>query len=432
MAPLTILLLGTCDTKLPELLYLRSCMLKHHKEASIVLVDVGRSPVFDPAISIPQHEVITRYRGNTSNPPNLAKLSRSDVIKYMTQGATACVKHLCETQSVHAVVSIGGSGGTSLAASAMRESVPFALPKLIVSTVASGDTSSYVGENDITMMYSIVDIAGSNKILNNVLDNAAGATVGMAVAFQQRLEEGKEWSAKDTKDSKMKKRVGITMFGVTTPCVDAIRHHLTKEYDYEIYVFHATGHGGQAMERMVSAGELDAVLDLTTSEVADHIVGGVMSAGPSRLEAAAKAGIPQVVSVGACDIINFGPRSTIPEKFMRGNRNIYEHIPSVTLMRTDEKECEEIGEFIADKLKNFSRTASRVQVVLPKGGVSMISKPGDPFYDRKADDALFFAIGAGLKESEIEVLQDERDINDLSFALETAERLVRLIEVPEK
>ena len=430
MAPLTVLILGTCDTKLSELLYLRSRMLSYHEQASIILIDAGRSPVSHPAISISQHEIVTKYRGTTENPWDLENLPRSDVMAYMTEGATACVRHLCETQSIHAVVSIGGSGGTSLAATAMRESVPFTLPKLIVSTVASGDTSSFVGENDITMMYSIVDIAGSNKILNSVLDNAAGATVGMAVAYKQRLEE--LGSAADKKDGKVKKRVGITMFGVTTPCVDAMRQHLTEKYGYEVYVFHATGHGGRAMERMTSAGELDAIVDLTTTEIADHIVGGVMSAGPDRLDAAAKADIPQVLSVGACDMVNFGPRSTVPERFTKGNRNIYKHNPSVTLMRTDVEECKQIGGFIAGKLKKLCRSASLVKVVLPTGGVSMISKPGDPYHNPEADDALFTAIEEGLKGSGIEVLRDERDINDETFALEIAERLVRLIDLSDK
>ena len=430
MAPLTVLILGTCDTKLSELLYLRSRLLSYHEQASIILIDAGRSPVSHPAISISQHEIVTKYRGTTENPWDLEKLPRSDVMAYMTEGATACVRHLCETQSVHAVVSIGGSGGTSLAATAMRESVPFTLPKLIVSTVASGDTSSFVGENDITMMYSIVDIAGSNKILNSVLDNAAGATVGMAVAYKSRLEE--MGSSANEKDGKVKKRVGITMFGVTTPCVDAMRQHLTDKYGYEVYVFHATGHGGRAMERMTSAGELDAIVDLTTTEIADHIVGGVMSAGPDRLDAAAKADIPQVLSVGACDMVNFGPRSTVPERFAKGNRNIYEHNSSVTLMRTDVEECKQIGEFIAGKLKKLCRSASLVQVMLPTGGVSMISKAGDPYHDREADDALFTAIEEGLKGSGIEVLRDERDINDETFALEIAERLVRLIDLSNK
>ena len=448
MDPLNIVLLGTCDTKLSELLYIRSRIQHQHAQAHVSLIDVGRSPVSHPCITIPQHEIVTKHikpAQQNSQDLDLAKMSRSDVMAHMTQGATACLRDLlCDNgqQNVHGVVAIGGSSGTSLAAAAMRECVPFALPKLIVSTVASGDTSSFVGENDITMMYSIVDIAGSNRILNSVLDNAAGAVVGMAAAYRQRLAETGKASddersemVADRRDGSVEKKkkkeklhVGVTMFGVTTPCVDTIRHHLTKQHNYEIYVFHATGHGGRAMERLIASGELDAVIDLTTTEIADHIVGGVMSAGAHRLEAAAKAGIPQVVSVGACDMVNFGPRSTVPEKFTTGHRNIYEHNPSVTLMRTDRTECRRIGEFIAGQLREFCRHASRVQVVLPVGGVSMISKPGDPFEDREADGALFDAVEGGLEGSGVEVFRDERDINDGAFALETAERLVRMVE----
>ena len=257
MAPLNIILIGTCDTKLSELLYIRNRMIKHHEQANIILVDVGRNPVEDPAISISQRDIVIKYLQRDESLPDLSQLPRSEVTTCMTQGAAACVRHLYKTQDIHGIVSIGGSSGTSLAAATMRESLPFTLPKLIVSTMASGDTSSFVGETDITMMYSIVDIAGSNKILNGVLDNAAGAIVGMASAYRQRLSEEK---ARNTKNINVKKRVGVTMFGVTTPCVDAMRHHLTQKHDYEVYVFHATGHGGKAMERMVSAGELDAVL----------------------------------------------------------------------------------------------------------------------------------------------------------------------------
>ena len=426
MASLTIILLGTCDSKLSELLYLRSRILQNHEQAEILLIDVGRSPVSNPAISIPQDEVVAKYGGGNESQPDLSSVPRNEVMAYMTKCAEACVKHICETQSVYGIISAGGSSGTSLAGSAMRIGAPFTLPKLIVSTVASGDTSLFVGETDITMMYSIVDIAGSNKILNNVLDNAAGAIVGMAKAYYKRLEDIESRQAAGA--SKTRKRVGITMFGVTTPCVDAMREYLTKTHDYEVYVFHATGHGGQAMERLTTSGEFDAVLDLTTTEIADEIVGGVMAAGPSRLEAAAKAGIPQIVSVGACDMVNFGPRSTLPEKFTKGDRNIYEHNPSVTLMRTNVEECKQIGDLIGSKLKNFSQNRSLVLVVLPTGGVSMISKPGGPYHDKEADDTLFAAIEDALKGTDIEVIRDERDINDEAFALETAKKLVRLVE----
>ena len=433
MAAPVILLIGTCDTKLSELLYVRSRMLSHAEDTKVTLIDAGRKPVSHPAISIPQEALFAKYRNissSSSTATNFTSLSRAEVIDTMTECATACVRDLCSKLSIHGVISIGGSCGTSLASAVMRNAVPFTLPKLIVSTVASGDTSHIVGESDITLMYSIVDIAGSNSILNDVLDNAAGAIVGMARAYQARSQQEREQkdAASQGADRKRRKRVGITMFGVTTPCVDAMRHHLTTRYDYEVYVFHATGHGGRAMERLISSHGIDAVIDLTTSEVPDEIVGGVMAAGPDRLEAAAKAGIPQIVSIGACDMVNFGPRNTVPERFVSAGRNIFEHNASVTLVRTNVEECKKIGGFIARKLRDSCLRPQDVQVILPVGGISLISKPGDAFADKEADDALFAAIEEGLKDTGIEVIRDEREINSEAFALDTAERLVRLIE----
>ena len=435
MGSLSIVLIGTCDTKLSELLYLHSHIVSCAKDSNIIFIDVGRELVSHPAISIRQDELLTKYRHvahSDKSPCDLSSLSRAEVIQTMTDCATACMANLCAESPIHGVISIGGSCGTSLASATMRNALPFTVPKLIVSTVASGDTSHIVGESDITLMYSIVDIAGSNRVLNSVLDNAAGAIVGMATAHQARLRSEKEQdSSQGSVRRYRKKRIGITMFGVTTPCVEAMRHHLTETYNYEVYIFHATGHGGRAMERLINSGELDAVIDLTTSEIPDQIVGGVMSAGSNRLEAAAKAGIPQVVSVGACDMVNFGPRNTLPERFVKASRNIFEHNASVTLVRTNREECKKIGRFIVSKLKDFCARPDLVQVVMPVGGISMISKPQDPFEDKDADDALFETIEDGLKDSKIGVARDERDINNPSFAVDMAERLVKLIELQQ-
>ncbi|KAL8641651.1 MAG: hypothetical protein Q9228_001577, partial [Teloschistes exilis] len=356
--PLLIVVLGTCDTKLQELLHLRNQILLYAEAATVLLVDVGRNAVTDPAISISQKDLLKQYPPSTD--PELSTIPRNRLTEMMADCATAYLQELHSEKSIHAVVSLGGSSGTSLTSAAMRRALPFLMPKLIVSTVASGDTAPHVGETDITLMYSIVDIAGSNHILNAVLDNAAGAIVGMARAYQRRLTSSKADEAGEKK--KKKKRVGITMFGVTTPGVDTIRHHLTSTHnDYEIYVFHATGHGGRAMERLVTSNALDAIIDLTTTEIADDIVGGVMSAGPHRLEAAAKAGIPQVISLGACDMVNFGPRQTLPAKFVDEGRNVYEHNASVTLVRTNEEECRRIGNFIAGKLVEFAKRPELVE-----------------------------------------------------------------------
>lgn len=232
MAALTVLLIGTCDTKLSELLYVRSCL---PKDTTVILVDAGRTPLSHPAITITQDVLVAKYRStvtsSSNNAANISNLSRAEVITIMTDYATAYVRDLYSNSPLHGVISIGGSCGTALASAVMREALPFTFPKLLVSTVASGDTSLIVGESDITLMYSIVDIAGSNGILNNVLDNAAGAIVGMARAYQARVQREYEQEQRTPegtqKAATRKKRIAITMFGVTTPCVDAMRHHLT-------------------------------------------------------------------------------------------------------------------------------------------------------------------------------------------------------------
>lgn len=299
-----------------------------------------------------------------------------------------------------------------MAAAIMRDVLPIGFPKLIVSTMASGDTGPIVGESDITLMYSVVDIAGLNHILRDILSNAGAAISAAALSYAVRCK-----SISDTG----KKRVGITMFGVTTPCVDAIRAHFASHYpDIETYIFHATGHGGRAMERLVREGQLDAVLDLTTTEICDHIVGGVLSAGPSRLDAAAGSGIPNIVSLGAVDMINFGPKNTVPERFQ--GRKLYEHNPIITLMRCSPDESKEIGSFICDKLRNAKRP-DMVQVWLSRGGVSMLAVKGGPFEDAAADTALFDSIKSGLEGSGVEVIDDQRDVNDKGFARDIAEAL---------
>lgn len=337
---LTILLIGTCDTKLSELLYVRSCL---PIDTIVISIDADRTPVSHPAITITQDVLVAKYSSSvtfsSNNAADVSNLSRAEAISIMTDCATAYVRDLYSSSPLHDVISIGESCGAAPASAVMREALPFTFPKLLVSTVASGDTSLIVGESDITLMYSFFDMVGSNSILNDVLDNAAEAIVGMARAYQARVQrehKQEQGTPEGTrKAAPRKKRIAITMFGVTTPCVDAMRHHLTTIYDYEVYVFHATGHGGQAMERLISSKGIDAVTDLTTIEVSNEIAGGVMSAGPERLEAAAKAGISQVISVGACDMVNYGPRNTLPERFVKTGRIIFEHNASVTCASTN-------------------------------------------------------------------------------------------------
>lgn len=325
-----IVILGTLDTKLSELLYLRrkisDIKVQGASHLKITLIDCGRDPsVAHKAITITQSELVSRF-GPKNGAEELPSLQRGDVIKFMTTCTAACVKELNRRDAIHGVISAGGSGGTSLASAVMREAIPIGCPKLIVSTIASGDTGPLVGETDITMMYSVVDIAGSNILLRTILGNAAGAICGMAASYENfSIAQAKY---KQKKGSERRKRIGCSMFGVTTLCVDQARTYLEETYDVEVLVFHATGHGGKAMERLVEEGRLDAVLDITTTEVCDLLMGGNMSAGPTRLEAALKTGIPNIISLGATDMVNFGPRSSVPERYT--DRKLFEHNPNVS------------------------------------------------------------------------------------------------------
>ncbi|CBX95843.1 hypothetical protein IAQ61_004673 [Plenodomus lingam] len=401
-----IAILGTCDTKLEELLFLRDEILMHN--VNVTLIDVGQKPIKSDAISLSQEELVKQH----GSKEDLAQLPRGEVIKFMARCATAAVHSMFEEGGVHAIIAAGGSGGTSLAAQVMRDALPVGFPKLIVSTIASGDTGPIIQETDITLMYSVVDVAGLNQVLRNILSNAGAAIAGMAQAYASRVQPP---------ESSSKKRVGVTMFGVTTPAVDTIRKHLESNYKIEAYVFHATGHGGKAMERLVREGAIDAVLDLTTTEICDHLTGGIMSAGPHRLEAAAEAGIPNIISVGATDMSNFGPISTVPERYQ--GRKLYEHNPVITLMRTSKEESREIGLFIAGKIRNHAKDPNAIEVWLPKGGVSAIATHGQPFADGDADAALRDAVIHGLAGSGVRIVEDDRDINDEGFAQDIADTL---------
>jgi uncharacterized protein (UPF0261 family) len=405
-----LVLLGTCDTKLDEILYLRDEILRN-KSIQVTLIDVGRREVQHNAIDIRTSELLEQY----GNGQSTTDLPRNEVIRLMAECATKAVKELYAVGNMHGIAAAGGSGGTSLTASVMRDALPIGFPKLIVSTIASGDTGPIVGETDITLMYSVVDVAGLNGVLRNILGNAAAAISGMALSYASRRESQPA--------SLAKKRVGITMFGVTTPAVDAIRKHLESNYDIECYVFHATGHGGKAMERLVREEGLDAVLDLTTTEICDLHTGGNMSASPDRLEASLTRGLPNIISLGATDMSNFGPISTVPEKYK--DRKLYEHNPVVTLMRSSKEECKQVGEFIVKKLKEYAKNPEMVEVWLPLGGVSMIATPGGPFEDADADEVLFQTVTNGLSSTEIRVVSDKRAINDPGFARDIAEALAR-------
>ncbi|KAB8254742.1 hypothetical protein BDV32DRAFT_131839 [Aspergillus pseudonomiae] len=415
--PPTILLLGTFDTKTPELTYTYQTLLSQSPQPNILVLDVSRQPPTpNPKIAInytiPQHDL---------------PAPRAQYIKAASEHATTIVADLYQGHKIHGIISLGGSCGTNIATAAMRNALPVGFPKLMVSTMASGDVQPYVEETDVTMMYSVVDIAGRNWILEGILRNAACAILGMAAGYlhSSSLSGGLSDGGGGSRERK-KIRVGITMFGVTTPGVDCVRARLEDVYGFEVYVFHATGAGGKAMERLVREGLLDAVVDLTTSEVVDEVMGGVLSAGPQRLVAAARAGIPQVVSVGACDMVNFGPRDTLPERYE--GRLIYEHNPTVTLVRPNAEETVEVARFIAEKLRTCAAKPDLIRLVLPTGGISMIDTPGQPFYDPDVDEVLFSTLEKELDGSGISIARVPRAINDPEFAVSVADMLGDLVK----
>ena len=287
--------------------------------------------------------------------------------------------------------------------------LPVGVPKVMVSTLASGDTRPYVGIKDITMMYSVVDILGVNSLSSQILANAAFAVVGMVKGNKPKLDEHKPL-------------IAATMFGVTTPCVTEARNFL-EEHGYEVLVFHATGTGGKAMESLIEEGFIKGVLDITTTELCDELVGGVLSAGPDRLEAAGKKGIPQVVSTGALDMVNFGPIDSVPDKFK--DRNLYKHNPTVTLMRTTVEENRKLAEIIAEKL---NKAKGKTTLFLPLKGVSMIDVEGQPFYGPREDEMLFKTLREKIDENRVEIMEKDTDINDKEFAIMMAKKLINLIE----
>jgi uncharacterized protein (UPF0261 family) len=396
----TIVLIGTLDTKGAEVDYVRQRLRGHR--CDVVVIDAGVMGQARYQVDIGADEVA--HAGGSNRARLATARDRGSAINAMSDGVRAVLVGLHEKGRLDGVIALGGSGGTSIAAPGMR-ALPIGVPKLIVSTLAAGDTRPYVGESDIAMLFPVVDIAGIHRISERILTNAAAAIAGMAeasVSFQPR-DDGRPL-------------VAATMFGVTTPCVTVARERL-EALAYEVLVFHATGSGGRAMEGLARAGLLAGILDITTTELADELVGGVLTAGPERLEAAGAAGIPQVVSVGALDMVNFGPMDTVPPRF--AGRTFHRHDPSVTLMRTTPAECSELGRLMAGKL---GRARGPVAVYLPLGGVSLLDVPGGPFHDPAADASLFAALRAGLGHA-IDVVEMDVDINDPAFGRAMADRL---------
>jgi uncharacterized protein (UPF0261 family)/ABC-type branched-subunit amino acid transport system ATPase component len=378
---------GTFDTKGRELFYVRQCLEK--LGLRVVTVDLSTSGKPSPA-SVHPREVARHHPGGE------AAVFSGDRGSAVTAMALAFEHFIRTRRDLGGIVSAGGSGGTSLATPAMR-ALPIGTPKVMVSTMASGDTRPYVGPSDICMMYSVTDVQGINRISEKVLANAAHALAGMITHPPAHHADNKP-------------AIGLTMFGVTTPCVQAVTKQLAEQYD--CLVFHATGVGGQSLEKLADSGLLAGAIDVSTTEIADEIGGGTLSAGPQRLDVFARHALPYVGSCGALDMINFGAWDTVPERFK--GRRLYRHNPTVTLMRTTADECRAIGSFIATKLNAM---AGPVQFLIPEGGVSAIDRPGQPFHDPEADRALFGAIEQGFRASaERRLIRLPHHINDEAFA----------------
>ena len=400
----TVVLVGTLDTKGREYAFLRDRICEHGVD--VILVDAGivGEPLVEPDVT--REEVAAAAGADVA--ALAAAGDRGAAVETMARGAAEVVKRLHTEGRLDAVGALGGSGGSALASYAMRR-LPVGVPKLMVSTVASGDTSPYVGSVDVTMMYSVVDISGINQISARIMTNAAGALAGMASATAPPLGEERPL-------------IVASMFGVTTPCVTTARERL-EELGYEVLVFHQTGAGGGSMEELIKAGFIAGSLDVTTTEFCDTVAGGVLAAVPERLESAGAQGIPQVVSLGALDMVNFGPMDSVPERYRE--RNLYVHNPTITLMRTTPEECREIAGIIAAKLN--AATGPTVLFV-PLRGVSMIATEGQPFHDPGADEALFSTLRELIDTSKVEVHEVDADVNDPAFALAMANRLHELIE----
>ena len=379
--------IATLDTKGAELDFVAKCL--HEAGVSVKTVDVGTlaPPSVTPDVS--RQDVI----GIGALPSGA---DRGAAVTAMGDRLRSYLLNECQEGKVSGIIGIGGSGGTALITTAMR-ALPIGLPKLMVSTVASGNTSPYVDCSDITMMHSVVDVAGLNVVSERVLGNAANAMAGMVnYPIKQRAS---------------RPTLGMTMFGVTTPCVTAVRQQLESD-GYDCLVFHATGTGGRAMEQLVASGMIGAVLDITTTEVADQVVGGIFPAGPGRFDILLERGIPLVLSLGAVDMVNFGAIETVPDKFR--DRKLHVHNAQVTLMRTTPEENRRIAIWIADKL---NRSTGPVTIVIPEAGVSMLDAPGQAFHDPEADAALFDTLEDRLTQSDKRrLVRSHHHINDPEFA----------------
>lgn len=394
----SVVLIGTLDTKGAEYGFVRERL--HAAGVDTILVDCGTAgaPVIEP--DVPAAEVAAAVGADLA--ALTAAGDRGDAVTTMARGAAAVALRLHGEGRLDGLLAIGGSGGTSIASAAAR-ALPIGVPKLIVSTMAASDTRPIIGESDLILAASVVDVAGLNSLSRRILANAAAAMAGMVA--QPALEGGAD-----------RPLVAASMFGVTTPSVTQAREQLEAS-GYEVLTFHMTGTGGRSMESLIDGGFVAGVLDVTTTELCDELVGGVLSAGPDRLTAAGRRGIPQAVSLGALDMVNFGPRETVPAAF--DDRTLYVHNDQITLMRTTPAECAALGREVAEKL---SAATGPTALFVPLRGVSMIAVEGGPFHDPAADAALFAAVREGVGPN-VELIELDLDVNDPAFSRAMADWL---------
>ncbi len=398
----SVVLVGALDTKGVEFRFVQDLILQRGLETIVVDFGVMGDPPFVPDVTADE----VARAGDSTLAELRAKADKTFAMRTMSAGLAKVVVDLHTAGRLGGILGMGGGGGTSIATAAMR-SLPTGVPKLMVSTVVSGDVAPYVGSRDITMMPSVVDVAGLNSISRRIYSNAAAALVGMVRQEPPAVVEEKSL-------------ITASMFGNTTPCINHAREILESK-NYEVLVFHATGTGGRTMEELIADGYITANLDLTTTELADEVCGGVLSAGPDRLMASARAGIPTVLAPGCVDMANFGARTAMPQEYQ--SRLLYEWNPNVTLMRTNVDENRAIGEMIA-RAANVS--IGPVAILIPLRGVSQLDSPGGAFWDPEADEACFKAIKENLKQG-IRFIEMDNNINDPAFAEKAVDLLLAML-----
>jgi uncharacterized protein (UPF0261 family) len=404
-----IVLIGTLDTKGVELAFVRDLLHEQGVETLVLDAGVMQPPHFPPDISREQV-----YAAADTTLEGVRKTAdRGKAIEAAAKGAAKIVADLHAAGKVDGVLGLGGSAGTTIGTAAMR-ALPFGVPKLMVSTLASGQVRQYVGVRDICMMHSVADLSGLNRISRTVLANATMAMAGM---IRGQASGGRTPLGGDGEDKPL---VSATMFGVTTPCVESARR-IVEQSGYEVLVFHATGTGGMTMESLITDGLIQGVLDITTTELADELVGGILSAGRDRLTAAGLHGVPQVISLGALDMVNFGPPETVPDQFK--GRRFYQHNPTVTLLRTTPAENDQLGKEIAQKA---SAARGPTAVLVPLRGVSAIDKEGQPFWWPEADAVLFHSLRNWMSPH-VRLMEFDLHINDPEFSQAAAEQLLHMM-----